>query len=437
MTDQSKLLPQPLILPLPTTAIDHAGLALLPTTSSRRDLTLTPREIGYQLHVDGKVRCFKLKISPGGVGWPTQGDAMIYLALLQIARTAGVTERMSFDPHNVFDLLRWTSIGGQNYAMLRDSLERLHGLAFHFSSGTMTGRTGQEYTDRVAMGGHIIDTYRVAENRWSDSWLEWGSVVTEGFAQEDIKRLDWGTVVALGNPIAVQLYRLLDRVTLSGERAWSVGWKTLATVLGMSADAYQRPARFMQVLQPHLDRLMAADVVERIDYKRGGTFTFHVRNYLRTELRRILTEHFEVYPEAARQLVAGYDESRIMAMCDFLVDGHQKPTKRGGWLTDAIRNGYEPRYPDNDAEAFAGMCGLCEVSSRSKSCQSGAVVGQVRTVANRRLAVWARGRANSSRRAPAVRRDAATIAVGPRCVGSQPGACSSGVSAHRQAARGA
>jgi len=45
-------------------------------------------------------------------------------------------------------------------------------------------------------------------------------------------------------------------------------------------------------------------------YRRGGEFVFQVRNYLRAQLRRILTERFAVYGEAARGLVAGYGPSK-------------------------------------------------------------------------------------------------------------------------------
>jgi len=157
-------------------------------------------------------------------------------------------------------------------------------------------------------------------------------------------------VKALDNPNDRRgLYRFLDRVVLSGDQTWEIGWRPLAQALGLSTN-YSRPAEFRKVLIPHLDRLIAKQIIDSYDYKRGGKFIFHLRNYLRSELRRVL-QQLSVYEEAARQLVAGHDEVVIMCQCDQLHHGsHPRPEKPGGWLTNAIREAYDLRYPPDEPE---------------------------------------------------------------------------------------
>lgn len=336
-----------LLLP-PGGGQDHAALAILPFTVADGDQA--PQTFSYQMPVDGKIRRVDVTLEAVNDKLPGHHDQHVFLALLQLAlRSADEpTHRMAFRKVELIDLLGLPR-RGDSYRRIRDSLNRLSAVRITIRSA-MLARDGREY-HKEERATHIIDSYRVSSRRDADCWIEWGHVVREAFRLGDFKRLDWHTVLALGNPLTAQIYRVLDRVTMSGEERWEIGWKPLASALGMRADAYSRPARFRQVLEPHLESLMEQGVIDSYDYQRGGTFVFHVRNYLRAQLRKVL-EQLGVYAEAARQLVAGHDETVVMSRTDCHQHGQNGGKLGPGALVSAIREVWDLRYPDDEPQAF-------------------------------------------------------------------------------------
>lgn len=332
---------------------DHATLALLPLTVASQDPVYEAVTRLYQLPVDGKLRRFSVTLQPGEAGLPVHGDGMIYLALLQLHLAQDpVPERLTFHRPDLFELLRWPR-RGRNYERLKLALVRLHQLSIRIESA-LIARDGREYS-RTTDAAHLIDRFHLSDGAQDNCWLEWGGLVRQAFALGDFKRLDWDLLVALGNPLTSQLYRLLDRVVLSGEQQWKIGWRPLANALGMSAEGYARPARFHQRLQPHLEALIQHRAIDGYDYGRGGQFTFHLHNYLRGELRRVLRE-LGVYEEAARQLLSAHDEAEIMTQCDCLQHGARRAAEApGGYLVDAVRKGYELRYDDDEPTRFKAL----------------------------------------------------------------------------------
>lgn len=352
-------------LPVPL-AHDHAALALLPFTVASHDQTAStePITLAYQVEVDGKLQRTSVTLDPGrSTPLPTHGDQLVFLALLQLSlRDATPHDVLSFRRREVFDLLGWGT-RGDYYDRFRQALQRLTALTITLQS-ELVSRNGRPYS-RQDEAAHVIDRFRINRGHDADCSVAWGHLVREGFRLGDFKRLDWELLLALGNPLTMQLYRLLDRVTLGGHQRWEVGWKPLASALGMRAEAYSRPARFRQVLDPHLKTLAEQGVVDSVDYLRGGRFVFHVRNYLRAKLREVLTERFGVYPDAARQLVAGYDETTIMAQADCLQHGARpRPESPGGYLVKAVQESFELRYSDDEPEAFAALWGMLSAAER-------------------------------------------------------------------------
>jgi hypothetical protein len=348
-------------LPVNHYGTDHASLALLPfgiADDSRRFQTVT---VAYQATVDGRLRRVNVVLDPGtSVGLPTPGDHTVFLALLQLAASKGSGQRIEFRLIDLIAKLGWTKCG-RNYDRLRESLERLVGLTITLNSAFVS-RTGNEY-HRQSKAAHIVEAYQINTQPDQTCWVEWGHIVQEAFRLGDLKRLDWDLVRLLGNPIALQLYRLIDRVVLSGESRWEIEWKPLAQALGMSV-GYDRPAAFHRKIRAHLESLVSYQIIESYEYGRGGRFIFHVRNYLRGQLRRILTT-LGVFPDVARQLVAGYDEMRIIAQLDCLQHGGRpQPNAVGGFLTEAIRQGYPLNYPADEAETFVKLGELYSAEER-------------------------------------------------------------------------
>jgi hypothetical protein len=141
-------------------------------------------------------------------------------------------------------------------------------------------------------------------------------------------------------------------------------------MIGSTAN-YHRPARFRQLMDPHHARLVEHGVIEDVEYLRGGTFVYHLRNYLRVQLRRVLCE-LGVFPKTAAALVAGFDETDIMAQCDCLRHGVRgRAEKPGGYVTEAIRNGWELHYGADEPEQFGAMWGLFSSPERAAYHRAG------------------------------------------------------------------
>ena len=332
---------------------DHASLALTPFLAAGRagEDRRRPVTVTYQAQVDGTCRRISVTLRPGAeLELPTQADQVVFLALLQEAVAGGWSERTRVRRAALLRALGWT-VGGSTYERLRESLERLTSVTV--SVQALRSREGREYRTSSAM--HIIEAFHFSDGYDSEIIVVWGELVRQAAELGDLKRLDWELVRALDNPLTLQLYRLLDRVTLSGELEWSVGWRSLSIALGMSTEAYARPARFRQVLDPHIASLIEQGVLEGYEYERGGKFIFHVTNYLRSQLRRVLTEK-GVFPLVARQLVAAYDEVRLMSQLDCLP--FRKAQSPAALLVKAIQENYPLSYPADEAVAFEALLGV-------------------------------------------------------------------------------
>jgi hypothetical protein len=351
---------------------DHASLALMPFTMALQK----PAEHGGMMCIDevlqvGEQRrrvAFELH-TEDGKALPYAGDHKTYLALLQLSlRQEEPTRELVFSRVDLFDLLNWPR-HGRSYNNLEASLDRLHAVRIVLRTA-LVARNGQEYAKRT-QGSHLIDTYDISDARAGGRCLvKWGDLVMDAIRLGDLKSLDWELLGALGDPITGYLYRLLDRLMLGGETRWEVEWKQLAAMIGSTAN-YHRPARFRQLMDPHHERLVDHGVIEGVDYLRGGTFVYHLRNYLRVQLRRVLTE-LGVFPRTAAGLVAAHDEGEIMAQCDCLRHGSRvKPEKPGGYLTEAIRNRWELHYGPEDPEQFGAMWGLFSAGEQAAYQRAG------------------------------------------------------------------
>jgi hypothetical protein len=344
---------------------DHAALALLPFTLALRDPAESsgPVTFEHQVNVDGRPRRTRVTLVPGESGQlPVHADQMVYLAMLQLALRRGEPEPvLAFTRYEVFELLQWPN-AGRYYDKLRSSLTRLWECGLLIESA-MLARDGREY-NRATAARHIISDFDIGSGANAQCRVRWGDLVIEAFRLADFKRLDWSLLLALGNPLTAQLYRVLDRVTLAGYASWQVGWEELASLLGMRREGYDKPSRLRKVLLPHFERLIEQGVVAGVDYQRGGIFVFHVHNYLRVQLRRILLS-LGVFDKVATQLLSAHDEAEILAQCDCLERGNRPPAKsRGGFLTEAIRGRYPLSYPPEEPQAFAAMWSILSQSER-------------------------------------------------------------------------
>lgn len=338
---------------------DHASLALLPFAKLGEEDRRRPQRIAYQAIIEGRKRRVEVTLSPGAeVGLPLPGDQIVYLALLQqLAGRSTAAGKMCFRTRELAHELGM-AIGGSGYARLRAALERLVQVTVTVDE-SWSARDGAAYRRRT-QAAHLLDAYHLSSQADETSWIEWGYIVREAFELGDLKRLDWELTKRLSHPAAIQLYRFLDRAVLGGETRYEIDWVTLATAVGMSAN-YARPALFKQKIESYLETLVDAAFLESWRYERGGVFVFQLPNYLRASLRTCLQRH-GVFPEVARQLVGGYDETRILLQLDCLP--HRGAREQGGYLTQAVRYNYPLQYPADERAAFLALFELLSPPER-------------------------------------------------------------------------
>ena len=362
----------------PAWGIDQATMALLPFADRRVDRT-QPVTIQYQAMVAGRPQRISVTMRPGAhLELPSQTDQVIFLGLLQVSHEQGNLERVTFRRAHLFRQMRWSDAGAR-YEQFEKALERLAGVTMKFET-ELISRSGTPYRRHLDIS-HLIDRVEVDEtNDWVT--VEWGGLVRQAIELGDFKRLDWQLALNLDNPIAVALYRFLDRAVLHGETNYEIGWKTLAKAIGMSVN-YPRPAQFLKRVEPHIERLVDSGVITAWDYQRGGKFRFQLTNYLRSQIRRILGE-YGVFPAVSRDLTAGYDELHLIRHLDHLQ--FRKPATPGGYVTEAIRNNYELRYPEDEPEAFEALWNL--LTSEEQRAHQRFAERFAGAVANGRPAVW-------------------------------------------------
>jgi hypothetical protein len=333
---------------------DWASLALFSLAPPAGGGRGGPRTIAYQTVLSGEMCRVHVTLEPsGGVDLPQPADQLVLLALLQLAtRDGDPPARLEFRRHEVVELLGWCD-SGRNFERLGQALARLAALTVVVHSG-LTALDGRVYPP-AGQEARLLADCQLATGRKRCSRVTWGPLLAEAFALSDLKRLDWQLLLALGNPHTVQLYRLLDRVTLGGATVWRSGWRPLAAALGMGG-GYDRPAKFWSKLRPHAEALARHGVLQRVAYERGGRLMFEVGNYLRAELRRAL-EECGVAPVLAQQVVAGHDEGAVMAQLDCWRHGFRPQLRSPLGLVHAICAPAGLVYPSDEISKFLDLWG--------------------------------------------------------------------------------
>jgi len=343
---------------------DHAFLAQL-SIASATDVR-RPRTIRYPLR-DGQGE-YSLDVTldtVDGARLPTPVDQMIFLGLLQLALDPAQHRALYFRRRELFEVLGWED-RKDGYSRLSEALDRLQALLITPNAPIVT-RNGRAYS-MVKERTPLLKAYDLSAVYNGECRVEWGPLVTEAFRRQDLKRLDWGLVTELGNPLTVQLYRFLDRLTLGGYLECTAPPCNLTRDLGM-AD-YRYPSKCRQKLQPHLDRLIQHGYVVRVERSPGEPDRYQLRPSLRSELRRALVD-LGVSEGDATRLVTGYDEAQIMIYADGFRHGVAKADQPASWLSRALKAGNKVRYPSDEAQAFDAVWQRCDEQQRRTVQEAG------------------------------------------------------------------
>src|ERR1035438_10065384 len=126
------------------TGRDHAALAAMPISVAVTHDAPPVWNYAYRMEIAGQTRRVEVTLEPGASGYPTHGDQMVYLALLQLGVANGGAAELAFRRREIFELLGWGADRKNAYERFRDSLRRLAGVLVIVQS-QLLARDGQAY----------------------------------------------------------------------------------------------------------------------------------------------------------------------------------------------------------------------------------------------------------------------------------------------------
>ncbi|AMV40961.1 replication initiator protein A [Planctomyces sp. SH-PL62] len=328
------------------------------------------------------------------LGLPTALDVDVIIGLLHLTKVKSnfQSTQVHFTRYELIRLLGWPD-RGYYYTRLTESLNRWVGVTLIYKKAWWDNetRTKGNYSFHILESATVIEQEqrRGCQARQIPlplSSVRWSAEFFKSFQANNLKKLDLGLYFSLKSAISKQLYRFLDK-RFYKRTEWTFDLRTLACEhVGMSRN--YECWRLKQKIQPAIDELTAVGFLKPMDadarFKRVGSGQWTITLVrAKSAARGIVEGSPEDVPEApelepnpleaelvargispkvARELVAGYPESRIQLQIE-QVDwvkkkGRRKIVDLGAYLAQAVRDDYA--RPD-------GFVSKAEKAERQKS----------------------------------------------------------------------
>lgn len=156
-------------------------------------------------------------------GLPTSTDDEVLLALIQITKLQGFTDRkVYFSRYQLIRLLGWP-VNGQSYQRIKQALDRWLGITLNYENAWREQSTKSWQNE----GFHVLERVKTdagetaatrpkpdpgqAAFEFASSFFVWNEVVFKSFVTGNIKGLDFAFLMSLESAISRRLYRFLDK----------------------------------------------------------------------------------------------------------------------------------------------------------------------------------------------------------------------------------
>ncbi len=224
------------------------------------------------------------------LGLPGPSDELIFLVLMQLTREAADEQgtwpqTVHFSAYDLISRCGWGD-GGKFYKLLADSLSRFASVKIRAKHSFFDARAKKLAADMnfsILAASSLFPEKRgpKADGYIPLSWFRWSDEIYASFLSGHVRNLALDFLIALENPTARRLFRLLDKFRYSRKPAlheFAIGVLKLRDRLGMTA--YPYASKVKEKLSPAISELIANGYLQSVDYAKNrdgieiATFTF-------------------------------------------------------------------------------------------------------------------------------------------------------------------
>lgn len=204
-------------------------------------------------------------------GLPTPSDERVYLVLMELSREAGFADPLiSFSCYDLLKRLAWPD-NQRHYEMLRDTFERLKSVNII----TRNAFWNHKHKSFVNTGFSLIEIYelltekpgrkKLGETTKPNSYFKWNDVMFSSMQAGFLKTVDLDLALSLRSPIAVRLYRYLDKKAWDGRAWFEIELSVLCERhLAMAPNPF--PSKLKERLKTAHDELLARGFLASVEY---------------------------------------------------------------------------------------------------------------------------------------------------------------------------
>lgn len=205
-------------------------------------------------------------------GLPTASDERVYLVLMEISREMGFSSPLvNFSCYDLLRRLAWSD-NQKHYNLLRDTFERLKSVNII----TRNAFWNHKHKSFVNTGFSLIEFYelltekpgrkKVGEVAKPNSYFKWNDVMFSSMQAGFLKTVDLDLALSLRSPIAVRLYRYLDKKAWDGRATFEIELCVLCERhLAMAPNPY--PSKLKERLKTAHEELLERGFLAAVEYE--------------------------------------------------------------------------------------------------------------------------------------------------------------------------
>ena len=206
------------------------------------------------------------------LGLPTARDEQLYLVLMELTREAGMqSPTVHCSRYDIIKRLGW-SFCERDYDVLRDGLTRLKAVTITSQNAFWDAKkrtfriTGEGLLDSFNMASEDGGRKSARAGSAPDSYFCWSSLMFKSFQAGYLKTVDLDLAQSFSSPLALRLYRYLDKKAFKTRRHFEIGLATLCERhLGMRTSPY--PSKHKERLRPAHEELIACGFLQSVEYE--------------------------------------------------------------------------------------------------------------------------------------------------------------------------
>lgn len=205
-------------------------------------------------------------------GLPTASDERVYLVLMEISREMGFSSPLvNFSCYDLLRRLAWSD-NQKHYNLLRDTFERLKSVNII----TRNAFWNHKHKSFVNTGFSLIEFYelltekpgrkKTGERSKPNSYFKWNDVMFSSMQAGFLKTVDLDLALSLRSPIAVRLYRYLDKKAWDGRATFEIELCVLCERhLAMAPNPY--PSKLKERLKTAHEELLERGFLAAVEYE--------------------------------------------------------------------------------------------------------------------------------------------------------------------------